>query len=141
MKLKVAQSCPTLCDPMDYTLPGILQARILEWVAFPCSRGSSQPKDRTHVSRIAGDSLPAKPQGKPKTTGVGNLSLLQQIFSTQELNRGLLNCRQILYQLSYKGRPLLITREMHIKGTMRYHFTLIRMMTLKKKGQQRINKY
>ena len=69
---------------MDYTLPGILQARILEWVAFPCSRGSSQPKDRTHVSRIAGDSLPAKPQGKPKTTGVGNLSLLQQIFLTQE---------------------------------------------------------
>ena len=105
MKLKVAQLCPTLCDPMGYTLPGILQARILEWVAFPCSRGSSQPKDRTHVSRIAGDSLPAKPQGKPKTTGVGNLSLLQQIFSTQELNRGLLNCRQILYQLSSQGTP------------------------------------
>ena len=53
-KVKVAQLCPTLCDPMDYTVPGILQARILEWVAFPFSRGSSQPRDRTQVSRIAG---------------------------------------------------------------------------------------
>ena len=43
--LKVAQSCLTLCDPMDYTVHGILQARILEWVAFPFSRGSSQPRD------------------------------------------------------------------------------------------------
>ena len=38
--MKVAQSCLTLCDPMDYTAPGILQARILEWAAFPISRGS-----------------------------------------------------------------------------------------------------
>ena len=45
MKVKVTQSCPTLCDPMDYRVLGILQARILEWVAFPFSRGSSQPKD------------------------------------------------------------------------------------------------
>ena len=44
-KVKVAQSCLTLCDPMDYTVHGILQARILEWVAFPFSRGSSQPRD------------------------------------------------------------------------------------------------
>ena len=52
---KLLQSCPTLCDPMDYSLPGssvhgILQARILEWVAVPSSRGSSGPRDRTHVS-------------------------------------------------------------------------------------------
>ena len=52
--VKVTQSCPTLCDPMDYTVLGILQARILEWVAFPFSRGFSQPRDRTQVSRIAG---------------------------------------------------------------------------------------
>ena len=44
MKVKVAQSCLTLFDPMNYTVNGILQARILEGVAFPCSRGSSQPK-------------------------------------------------------------------------------------------------
>ena len=52
--VKVAQSCPTLCDPMDYTVHGIPQARILEWVAIPFSSGSSQPRDRTQVSRIAG---------------------------------------------------------------------------------------
>ena len=50
VKVLVAQSCPTRCDPMDYSPPGssvhgILQARILEWVAFPFSRGSSQPRD------------------------------------------------------------------------------------------------
>ena len=45
VKVKVAQSCLTLCDPMDCTVHGILQARILEWVAFPFSRGSSQPRD------------------------------------------------------------------------------------------------
>ena len=54
VKVKVAQSCPTLCDPLDYRVHGILQARILEWVAFPFSRGSSQPRDRTQVSCIAG---------------------------------------------------------------------------------------
>ena len=53
-KVKVAQSCLTLCDPVDYTVHGILQARMLEWVAVPFSRGSSQPRDQTQVSRIAG---------------------------------------------------------------------------------------
>ena len=53
VKVKVAQSCPTLCDPMDYTVHGILLARKLEWVAFPFSRGSSQPRDQTQVSLIA----------------------------------------------------------------------------------------
>ena len=42
-----------LCDPVDYTVHGILQARILEWVAFPFSRGSSQPRDQTQVSYTA----------------------------------------------------------------------------------------
>ena len=49
-KVKVAQSCLTLSDPMDYTVPGILQARILEWVVFPFTKGSSHPRDRTQVS-------------------------------------------------------------------------------------------
>ena len=52
--MRVTQLCPTLCDPIDYTVHGILQARILEWVAFPFSRGSSEPRDRTQVSCIAG---------------------------------------------------------------------------------------
>ena len=54
MKVKVTQLCPTLCDPMDYTVRGILQARILEWVAVPFPKGSSQPRDWTQVSHIAG---------------------------------------------------------------------------------------
>ena len=54
-KVKVAQfSVFTLFDHMDYTVHGILQARILEWVAFPFSKGSSQPSDQTQVSRTAG---------------------------------------------------------------------------------------
>ena len=52
--VKVAQSCPTLCDPMDYTVHGILQARVLEWVVIPFSRESSQPRDRTQISQTAG---------------------------------------------------------------------------------------
>ena len=91
LKVKGTQLCLTLCDPMDYTVHGILQARILEWVAFPFSRGSSQTRDQTQVSQV--DFLPAEPQGKPKNTGVGSLSLLL----TQESNWGLLHCRRILY--------------------------------------------
>ena len=54
VKVKVAQSCPTLCDAMDYVVHGILKARILEWVAFPFSRGSPQARDQTQVSCIPG---------------------------------------------------------------------------------------
>ena len=54
LKVKVVRSCPTLCTPMGYTVHGILQARILEWIAFPFSSGSSQPRDWTQVSCIAG---------------------------------------------------------------------------------------
>ena len=59
MKVSVRQLCPTFCIPMDWSLPGssaheILQARILEWVAVPLSRGSSQPKDWTQISCNAG---------------------------------------------------------------------------------------
>ena len=52
--VKVTQLCPTLCNLMDYMVHGILQARILAWVAFPFSRGSPQPRDQTQISCIAG---------------------------------------------------------------------------------------
>ena len=94
------------CDLPDASVHRILQARILEWVAIPFSRGSSQPRDRTQVSRIAGYSLLSEPPGKPKTTGVGILSLLQGIVPSQESNQGLLHCSWILYQLSYQGSPI-----------------------------------
>ena len=57
VNVKVTQLCLIFCNPMDYTVHGILQARILEGVAFSFSRGSSQPRDRTQVSRIAGASF------------------------------------------------------------------------------------
>ena len=77
---EVAQSCLTLCDPMDSSLPdsfvhGIFQARVLEWVAISFSRGSSQPRDRTLA--LQADTLPSEPP----------------------------HWRQILYQLSHKGSP------------------------------------
>ena len=54
VKVKVTQSCLTLCNPMDYIVHGSLQARILEWVAYPFSKGSSQPRDQAQVFRTAG---------------------------------------------------------------------------------------
>ena len=85
--MEVTQSCPTLCDPMDYTVHGILQARI-----------------------------PAEPQGKPNSTELGTLSLLQGIFPTQESNQGLLHCRQILYQLSYQLKPSAHSKPIKLDG-------------------------
>ena len=81
LKVKVTQSCPTFCDPMDYTVRGILQARILEWVDFPFFRGSSQPRDQIQVSTLQVDSLLAEPQGKPRSlktlVGKCSVSLIQ----------------------------------------------------------------
>ena len=64
------------------------------------------------------DSLPAEPQGKPKNSGVGNLSLLQGIFAIQESNRGLLHCRWIFYQLSYHGSPEVHQAQPQIRASL-----------------------
>ena len=93
-----------LCNPVGCRRPGssvhgILQARILEWAAMPSSRGSFRP--RCPALRV--NSLSPEPPGKSVNTEVGSLSLFEAIFLTQELNWGLLNRRQILYQLSYQG--------------------------------------
>ena len=71
VKVLVTQLCPTLYNRMDYSLPGfsvhgILQARILEWVAIPFSRRSSRPRDQTWVSCIAGKFFTTEPPGKPR---------------------------------------------------------------------------
>ena len=105
LKVKVAWLCSTLCDPMNYTVHGVLQARILEWVAFPSPGDLPNPGIKPSSPTLQGDSLPAQPPGKPKNTGLGSLSLLQGIFLTQESNQGLLHCRHILYQLGCKGKP------------------------------------
>ena len=99
---EVTWSCPTLCDPMDCSLPGssvlgIFQTRILEWVAMSFSSGSSGPRDRTWVSHTAGRLLTIW------ATSVSSCSLLQRTFPNQGLNSGLLHCRRILYQLSHQG--------------------------------------
>ena len=95
---------------------GILQARILEWVAMPSFRGSSQPKDRIQVSHIAGGffTIWATREAPKSVFWVGGLSLLQGIFLTQELNWGFLHCRRILYQLNYQGSPSVFPNFRHI---------------------------
>ena len=71
---KSHQSCPTLCDPMNCSLPsssvhGILQARILEWIAIPFSRGTSQPRMEPWSPALQADSLPFELQGSLQTVG------------------------------------------------------------------------
>ena len=91
-KVKIAQSCPTLCDPMNYTVHGILQARILP-------NPGIEPRSPTSQA----DSLPAEPQGKPKNTGVGSLSLLQHLPNPGiEPGSSALQV-DFFYQLSYQG--------------------------------------
>ena len=98
-EVKVAQLCPILCDPMDYKVHGILQARVgsLSLTLGDLPNPGIEP--RSPALQVA--SLPAELQGNPKNTEVGSLSLLQGIFLTKESNWGFLHCRQILYQLSY----------------------------------------
>ena len=117
----VIQSCPTLWDPMNcsppgYSVHGILQARILEWIAMPSSRRSSQPRDRTQVSHIASGFFTVWATRKPKNTGVESLSLFQGIFLTQESSGVLLHCRWILYQLSYQGSPNYLQGRLYGEG-------------------------
>ena len=64
--MKVSQSCPTLCYPMDYTVHGVLQVRILEWVAVLLSRELPNPRIKPRSSTLLEDSLPAEPQGSLK---------------------------------------------------------------------------
>ena len=72
---------------------------------FPSPGDLPNPGIEPRSPTLQADSLPAEPQGKPKDTGVCNLSLLQWIFSTQESNQDLLHCRRIFYQLSYQESP------------------------------------
>ena len=72
---------------------------------FPSPGDLPNPGIEPTSPALKAHSLPAESQGKPKNIGVGGLSLLQQIFPTQESNQGLLRCRRILYHLSYQGSP------------------------------------
>ena len=99
---------------------GILQARVLEYSGLPCPPPGDLPNPgiQPRSPALRADSLLSEPPGKPRNTGVGSPALLQGIFPTQELNWGLLHCRQILYQLSYQGSPdvKLITAKNELNG-------------------------
>ena len=105
---------------MDCSLPsssvhGILQARILEWIAIPFSPGTlPNPMNKPRSPTLKVYSLPSEPPGKLMKTGVGSLSFLQETFLTQGSNWGLRHCRQILYQLSYQGSPYLCLNQVKI---------------------------
>ena len=95
-KVNVTKLCPTLCNPVGYTVHGMLQARILEWGAFPFSRESSQPRDPIQVSHIAGGFFTSWASREAQEYWSGSLSLLQGIFPTQGWNPGLPHSRQTL---------------------------------------------
>ena len=92
-KVKVSQWCPALCNPTDYTVHGILQARILEWVALPFSRGSSQPRDWTQVSHTADEFFTSwaigEPIGEPKNSTKINITQGHMAASRKCLKRGI----------------------------------------------------
>ena len=95
---------PDSLQPHGLIVHRILQA---EYWPFPSPGDLSIPGIEPRSPALQADSLPAEPPGKPKNTGVGSLSLLQWVFPTQELNQGVLHCRQILYQLSHQRSPIL----------------------------------
>ena len=108
----VAQLCATLWDAMDRSPPGSSLcpwgfSRQEFWSELPCPPPGDflNPGMELRSPAFQADSLPSEPARKPKNTGVVSLSLLQQIFLTQQSNQSLLHCRWILYQLSYQGSP------------------------------------
>ena len=91
----VAQSCPTLCDPMECSHKAPLSmgfSRQEYWSGLPCPSPADLPNPgiKPRSPTLEAESLPSEPPGKPKNTGVGSLSFLQGNFPTQELNQGLL---------------------------------------------------
>ena len=90
----------------------------------------SNPGIKPRPPALQADSLPAEPQGKSKNTGVGSLSLHQQIFLTQELNWGLLHCRWVLYWLSYQGSPGWSARNSKYKIIFLYLWSELRFFVL-----------
>ena len=97
-KLQVTQSCPTTIESMGFSRPEHWSGQ-----PFPSPGDLPNPGIEPRSPTLQADSLPAEPPGQPKNIGMGGLSLLQQMFLTQESNRGLLHYRWILHQLSYQG--------------------------------------
>ena len=117
--MKVAQSCPTLCDPVH----GILQARILEWLAVPFSRGSSYYRDQTGVSCIADGFFT-------------NQAIRKDDEDDKRVNFKGEHTSNDYTQMASKHKKRcstsLVIREMQVETTVRYHLTLTRMAIIKK---------
>ena len=123
VKVKVTQSCPTLRDPMDCSLPappsmGFSRQEYWSGLPFPSPGDLPDTGIEPWSPAFQADALTSEPPGKPKNTGVGSLYHLQGIFQTQESNQGLLHCRQILYQLSYKLPALNIIEQIQVSFFM-----------------------
>ena len=114
--VKVTQSCLTLCDPMDCSPTGsfVHGDSPGKNTGMGCHVLPPNPEIEPRSPALQEDSLPSEPPGKPKNTGLGSLSLLQRIFTTQELNQGLLHCRWILNQLRYLRKVIYsLSRKIH----------------------------
>ena len=105
----VAQSCLTLCNPVDCSPPGssVHGDSPGKNTGVGCHappRDIPNPGTKPSSPVLQVDSILSEPPGKPKNTGVGSLSLLQGIFPIQESHQSLLHCRWALYQLSHQGQ-------------------------------------
>ena len=98
-----SESCSVVWVPLTIQSMEFSRPEHLSGQPFPSPGDLPNAEIEPRSPTLRVDSLTAEPPGKPKNTGVGSLSLLQRIFYTQELDQGLLHCRQILYQLSYQG--------------------------------------
>ena len=98
------QVCATLWTVSYQNLLSVGFSRQEYWSGLPSlpPKDLSNPGIQSRSPALQANSLPSEPPGKSKNTGVGSLSLLQGIFPAQELNWGLLHCKQIIYQLSYQ---------------------------------------
>ena len=104
--MKVAKSCRTLCNPMHYTVHGILQVRILEWVTFAFSRGIFPTQgSNPGLPRCKWILYQLSHKGSPRILEWVAYPFSRGIFPTQESNQGLLYCRRILYHMRYQGSP------------------------------------
>ena len=106
-KVKVTQSCLTLCEPHGLYSPWTCSGQNTGVGSLPLGDLPNPGIEAVSLT-LQVDSLPAEPQGKLKNTGVGSLSLFQRIFPTKGLNPHLPHCWQILYQLSNKGSPRIL---------------------------------
>ena len=128
----VAQSCPTLCNPLDCIPPGFS----LRWdspgkntgvVGIPFSRGSSWPRDGTRVSCITGDSLPSEPSGKPHCGNIHSYFLLNLYKFSRAQNGGLTQTWMFLFIITFQGW-LNLNKNLPLSQPVFLIFRLIRLL-------------